>query len=639
MKRKQRSLDKILGIDMEITRRDFLGSMILGAGLSLLDLPAPIELLAQNNSWYGYGGIGDYKESHGDTEKIVSTFRQIQTGRFEKELNNVLDSGKTFDLVIIGGGLSGLAAAHYFKTHSKKEHTCLILENHPIFGGQANRNEFLVNGHKLTGPQASNAFVVIDHPDVPGYEMFEELGVPRKFKYQKKNKAIKALQFDRTSYGFMLWHDISPSVGIFFDDNRQKGNFKLVRDPWSKDMEGSPYSQESRQDFRTWRNSRKRYFTGRNFKQWLDSMSYKEYLEGVMGFSSEVTRFADPVLASGLGLGCDVISAYGAFQISMPGFRGFTGRERKRRLEDSDWHSFPGGNDGFSRYLVKAIVPQAIKGSDSFEDILNRPIDLNALDHPDNKIRIRLGAMAVSVRHESRSSGSEHVSIIYKKNGQLHRVRARGVIMASRGGMNRRIIKDLPTELKAAYDQFHYSPVMVVNVAVTNWRFLYKLGITGCRWFSGFGYSCNIRQPMIVGDFRSPLHPDKPIIITFYVPYHYPGKPIYEQGEKGRHEILSTSYYEYETQIREQMLKLFGNAGFDPKRDIAGIVLNRWIHAYLNPQPGYYFGLNGKPAARETVRKGFGKIAFGHSEMDGHQNWSGAMNEGRKAAERILEML
>ena len=314
-------------------------------------------------------------------------------------------------------------------------------------------------------------------------------------------------------------------------------------------------------------------------------MTYKDYLEKIMGLSPEITKFVDPVLASSIGLGSDVISAYGAYQVSMPGFS--QGSSGSARAGDRDWHSFPGGNDGFSRHFVKRLVPDAIMGGNSFADILNKGIDFKALDRTENSISIRLGALAVLIEHEGRPERSEHVKVSYVKGGRVYGLKARAVVMANGSWVTQRIVRDLPQEYKNAYSRFHRSPMLVVNVAVTNWRFLYKLGLTACRWFEGFGFSCNIRQPMTAGDYRPPLDPDKPAIMTFYVPFYYPGLSIREQGVRGRTELLSTSYAEYEKKIVKQMVMLFGDAGFDPGRDLAGIILNRWGHAYVNPQPGF----------------------------------------------------
>jgi spermidine dehydrogenase len=619
-----------------MTRRDFLNGVLIGAGAALINLPAPMKLMAATEEWEGFGGAGDYANSHGNTAEFVRVFKEIQNGRYDKISNGVTDTGEIFDLVIIGGGLSGLGAAYQFSKSSAKKQRCLVIENHPVFGGQAKRNEFIVNGQRLIGPQASNAFVVIDRPGIAGYEIFSDLRVPADFEYQTLDPDLKQLQFDRTNYGFALWQDISPNVGYFFEESGKPG---WLPDLWGKGMEGAPYSGKVKEDFVRWRNSREKFHAGDGLGEWLDSMTYKAYLEKVMGLSPEIARFADPILASGLGLGCDVISAYAAFQVSMPGFQGFSGRGRIRRLEESDWHSFPGGNDGFSRFIIKALMPEAIAGPATMAAILNNKINFDMLDHPESRIRMRLGAMAVHIEHEKQPEKSGGVLITYVKGGKSYRIKARTVVMSTGGWANRRIIRDLPEDYVKAYEQFNHSSVLVVNVALTNWRFLYTLGLTGCRWFKGFGYTCNIRRPMVVGDYKPPLHPDKPIILTFYVPLHYPGLPIKEQGEKGRTEILSTSYAEYEGRIVRQMTRLFASAGFEAKRDVAGIILNRWVYAYLNPQPGYFFGRDGKQAPREIIRRPHGRIAFGHSELDGHQNWSGAVEEGIGAAKKIMVWL
>jgi spermidine dehydrogenase len=270
---------------------------------------------------------------------------------------------------------------------------------------------------------------------------------------------------------------------------------------------------------------------------------------------------------------------------------------------------------------------------------LNNHINFRELDNPENDIRMRVGATAVRVMHEGPLEKSKHVWVSYAKGGQVYRMRARGVVMAGGGWITRHVVRDLPENYQTAYHQFFHSPMLVVNVALRNWRFLHKLGLTACRWFEGFGFSCNIRQPMRVGSYQPPLDPGRPIILTFYVPFFYPGKSIQEQGSLGRQELLSTSFNEYERQIRQQLLQLFGGAGFDPKADIAGIILNRWGHAYVNPQPGFYFQQDGNLAPRDLIRQRLGRIAFGHSELFGHQYWLGAFGEGRRAVEQVMQII
>jgi spermidine dehydrogenase len=208
--------------------------------------------------------------------------------------------------------------------------------------------------------------------------------------------------------------------------------------------------------------------------------------------------------------------------------------------------------------------------------------------------------------------------------------------MACGSRLSRKVVAGLPASHAAAYAQFHVAPMLVANVALTNWRFLYRLGFTACKWSGGFGFGCNIRKPMYVGSYRPPLHPDKPTVLTFYISFHQPGSPIGTQGEEGRRKLLGTSFAEFEARLTAQMEQLFSEEGFEAKKDIAGIILNRWTYAYLNHQPGFYFGTGGSPAPRDIIRQPFGPIAFAHAELNGHQHWVAAIDEGRRAARQAM---
>jgi spermidine dehydrogenase len=165
---------------------------------------------------------------------------------------------------------------------------------------------------------------------------------------------------------------------------------------------------------------------------------------------------------------------------------------------------------------------------------------------------------------------------------------------------------------------------------------MYDLGLTAASYRDVIGFSCNLRQSMIAGDYRPPLDPDRPTILTFYIPFERPGQPLKAQAVAARSELLGTTYATYERQIREQLVRLFGRAGFDPRRDVAGLVLNRWGHAYVCPPPGFYFGRDGRPAAPDVLRQPAGRVTFANSELHGHQNWRDATAEGRRAVEQLF---
>jgi spermidine dehydrogenase len=244
----------------------------------------------------------------------------------------------------------------------------------------------------------------------------------------------------------------------------------------------------------------------------------------------------------------------------------------------------------------------------------------------------------VRVEHMGDPSKAEFVSVEYVKNGTVFRVKAKTVVMAGGGWITKHVVRDLDETRKNSYDQFNYAPYMTVNVAVRNWRFLYDLGISSAQWFDGFARQVNVRKSALFGVDTDAVGPDLPTVLTFFVDFTKPGLPPRTQGQLGRAELLSTPFVDYERQLREQMTEMFAASGFDAKRDIAGIVMNRFGHAFINPQPGFFFGLDGKPAARDALRNGpFGRIAFSHSDLAGAMDHRNAFMESHRAVGQLLD--
>lgn len=632
-----------------ITRRDFLNGALLAAGGVLLgcrpsrqtppdDAPGASWFLGPD--WYGYGGVGDYHLSHGNTPEAVETAHRLRDGGFPADFAHV-GSLEDYDLVIVGAGFAGLGAALEYAKKRNPGQTCLMLDNHPIFGGEAKENEFDVGGVRLIGPQGSNGFFVpevVDDPERasgdPRY--YAELGLPRAFRFRDWPPAQKPLRFSPDNYEYLVRGlEGHTSVGHFFRTG-SSGEGTWAVDMWARRLANTPLPEAHRATLLRWYTSgaSRRFASDEEAVRALDTISYEEFLRRELRLGSEAARYADQFLASACGLGSDAVSAYVAYQLPMPGLTDPLPRDLRRV-------SFPGGNSGFVRYFVKRLIPDAIAGTDSFEDIITGPINLDALDRPGRPLRMRLRSTVVGVEHEGDRASSGTVKVVYAREGRLQGIRARAVIMATGGWMNLYVVRDLPPEYREAYGRFVHAPFLVANVALTNWRFLYRLGITAAIWDRGegdFGYTCNIRNPMQVGSYQPPLDPDQPTILTFYTPFHRPGLPMREQTALGRSELLHTSYPEYERQIYAQMVKLFAASGFDPQRDVAGLILNRWGHAYSVPFPGFFGGASGR-APRDVIRKPHGRIAFAHSELVGWQHWGTAADEGRRAYNQLADAM
>jgi spermidine dehydrogenase len=222
----------------------------------------------------------------------------------------------------------------------------------------------------------------------------------------------------------------------------------------------------------------------------------------------------------------------------------------------------------------------------------------------------------------------------------MKKVTADRVIMAGQQHLNKRVVADLPESYREAMGQFLHSPMMIVNVALRNWKFMEKLGVASVRWFGDdLGWFTTLRRQMILdGKETMPLDPDKPTVLTMYNSFCIPGMPVEQQCVAARMKMFSMSYTQIERQIRDQFTKMFGPAGFDADRDIAGITLNRHGHAYVVTPPGFFFGKDGKPAPSDVIRVPHGRIAFAHSELRGAQMWEGAAHEGERAAQQMLEL-
>ena len=647
MKKDNKNEDLLLGLNKKIDRRDFLNSSLLGAGSVLYSMSAPSTLFAQNDNislpdqvgdnWYGYGGVGDSKSSHGNTPEILRGAHAVRDGLLSKSNLKNIPSSEEFDLVIVGGGLAGLGAAQRF-TELYPGKKCLILENHPIFGGEAKRNEFNVNGHILTAPQGSNSFYYkTKNSDIKeDLKYIKMLNIPDEFTYGNMPNNKDNLVFAQEHYDVQMWGEELISKGYFVDKQSHGVDAQWVKDIWKDKLKRYPVSNKVRQDLLTWKYAKDMPQDNEETNAWLDSMTYKDYIENIMGLDEEVTKFADPVLASAGGMGCDVMSAYIAKLLGMYGLY------PDAPVNPLNRHSFPGGNDGFARHFVKLLIPNSINGGNNFEDIMNGSINFGNLDRQGNPVRLRVSSNVINVAHSSNSRTSDSVYVTYYKDKKLNKIKSKAVVMASGGWINKHIVEDLPVEHKKAYDQFNHAPMLVANVALTNWRFLEKLGITAYQWKGGFGFHTNIRKPMHVGKYQPDLDPNKPITLTFYVSFEKTnqGLSAQQQSRIGQYEMLGKTYMQYEREIRQQMVKLFGKSGFDPKNDIAGIILNRWGHAYVTPTPGFFYSPDGGPGYSQIIKnQPFGRISFGHSELRGYQHWGPAAEEGSRAVDQLVDFI
>lgn len=644
---------RLLGMESGITRRDFVNGALIGsAALSWkLALAQPRSELGPD--WTGPGGIGDYRLSNGNTHEVVNAAHGVRDGRWDAPSSSAQVEDTLYDLVVVGGGITGLICAWEFQRRHGKSGHCLVLDNHRMFGGEAKGNVFEVGGYRISAPQGSNAFGVPASGLPRTY--WDALRIPTAYSFQPLTGTTEAIRVAADHYGPMLYCEESTSLGYWFRKTPGSERGEWHRDIWGNHLATAPLAAALKRDLLAWRNAEtvklapgmkplpaasdilawRAATEASEVATWLDSMSYSDYIEKVMGLSSGVSRYIDPLVATGLsGTASDAVSAYAAQRVLLPGV---TPRSMTGAYEQAGIMTSPLGNGFIARYFVKDLIPDAIGGKHSLADIIRNPVDLAALDRAGASTRIRLASTAVRVEHEGPSQTANIVRVTYVKDGAPHVIRARNVIMAGGGWMNRYVVRDLPEDIREAYGTFFNGPVLTANIALNNWRFMERLGISGARWFEGLGYFGNFVQPMKLDGDAPPLDPSKPIVLTCYIPFLNPGLPGPAQATLGRSQLLAPSFADFELKIRRQMQTMFSDQGFDARRDIAGLVLNRWGHAYICPYPGFFFGKGGQPAARDVIRRGYGRVSFAHAELQGNQSWYSSALEAKRAADQTFE--
>ncbi|NUQ21135.1 MAG: NAD(P)-binding protein, partial [Gemmatimonadaceae bacterium] len=345
--------DDRLGMNAPITRRDFInGAIVAGAGLALgAHTAAALPVMPDTDPFTGPGGIGDYAASNGNTYDVMRAAHAMRDGAFDDAIAGATDTGEVYDLIAVGGGISGLAAAVFFQ--KQKGGKVLVLDNHPIFGGEAKRNELLVNGRRIVAHQGSAIFPVVRKGSYTA-NFYDMIGMDRyALDYQRWRGPSPAMELGNSPY------DQPKDYGFYFTPAFTGGKGSWLLDPWGKQLAGAPLGDDAKAELLRWRSvddaGPRPKTEGDAISRKLDAMTLEDYLIARHHISREtVRRFLSPVEGGGYGLGPDALSAYCAWAIET------------EFPEDGDAalgdQMFPDGNTTFARLMVKTLVPDAFTG-------------------------------------------------------------------------------------------------------------------------------------------------------------------------------------------------------------------------------------------------------------------------------------
>ncbi|MBV8890929.1 MAG: NAD(P)/FAD-dependent oxidoreductase, partial [Acidobacteria bacterium] len=573
--------DRELGMGKSITRRDFLNGVGIALGASVL--PA-------SKSWLEVFGID---EPVFEPEKDPNYYPPAKTGlrgshdgswevahalRDGKEWPNAVADDEAYDLVVVGGGISGLAAAYFFRKIAGSKAKILILDNHDDFGGHAKRNEFKAGAQLLLGYGGTQSLEAPHHYSKEAFGLLQELGVDvdRFYKYFDQNlyKSLdlkRATFFDRETFGSDV---LLPGFGTHY--------LGLQYSP--ETLARIPVAEPARRDLARLQSTNLDYLAGltsEEKRRKLIKTSYKDYLLQYVRVHPDVIKVFQSAPHGLYGVGIDAVSAWDCLEMNYPGFQGIQIKSSESTPEQAEPYifHFPDGNASIARLLVRSLVPGAAAGH-SMEDIVTARMNYSRLDQAGSPVRIRLNSTVVRAKHLGDPQSVNEVEVTYVRGGKAHKVRGAHCVLACYNMMIPYLCPEMPEKQKEALAYAVKIPLVYTNVQVASWKALEKLSVSAIYAPGAYFSSASLDFPVSIGDYHFPSRPEESCLLHLMRTPCKPGLPCKEQYRSGRWDLFTTKFDTFERNIRDQLGRMLGEGGFDPARDIVAITVNRWPHGY-----------------------------------------------------------